>query len=249
MRSSEALAGDWYVTPGPSSPLSGALAGLPVDSFPPGAAIAELNPTPADWVGLTAQLGRRGAPRSVLVGRDSAGVRRVVTAIDGLWRWAFRGGSSEQGYRGIIAATASWLLGGGDGGSGKARLRREVVSQGLPAVFDWVGGGNPGPLGVVLVRGEETRRDTLRFDGTGRAELRVPPGIWRYRVEGGGEGLLGVEEYSEELLPRPRTLADRPAAMRPGGERRPARDWLGLFALAAAAFACEWTARRRRGLR
>jgi hypothetical protein len=249
IRPAETLAGDWYVVSSPTSPLGAALAGLPVDSFPPGVAIAELTTGPDDWVGLAAQLGRRGTSRPVLVGRDSAGVRRVVTGIDGLWRWAFRGGSSEQGYRGIVAATASWLLGGTDSVSGRARLRREVVSQGLPAVFDWVAGGNPGPLGVVLVRDGETRRDTLRFDGAGRAELRVPPGVWRFRVEGGGEGLLGVEEYSEELLPRPRTLENRLAAVRAGGERRPVREGIWLFALAAAAFACEWTARRRRGLR
>lgn len=248
-RPSAALAGDWYVVPGSASPLSGALAGLPVDSFPPGTAIAELNPAPTDWIGLAAQLGRRGSPRPVLVGRDSAGVRGAVTGIDGLWRWAFRGGSSEQGYRGIIAVTVTWLLGGTDSVSGKARLRNDVVPQGLPAVFDWVAGGNPNPLGVFLVRDGDTRRDTLRFDGAGRAELRVPPGIWRYRVEGGGEGVLGVEEYSEEFLSRPLTLADRPAALRTGGERRPVRGWVWVFALAGAAFAGEWAARRRLGLR
>ncbi len=245
------LAGDWYVTPGDASPLSGALTGLAVDSFPPGTGIAELHPAPSDWIGLSAQLGRRGPGRPVLIGRDSAGVRRVVTGIEGLWRWAFRGGSSEQGYRALVASVVSWLLAGTDSATGKARLQQEVVPRGVPATFEWSAGGTPGPLGIEWIgtASQTGRRDTLFFDGAGRASVLLPPGTWHYRLSGGGEGTLAVEDYSAEFLPHPVTLADRPAATRPIAARRPVRAWIWLFALAALAFSGEWAARRRLGLR
>jgi len=198
---------------------------------------------------MTAQLGRRGAVRPVLIGRDSAGVRRVTTGIEGLWRWAFRGGSSEQGYRALIAGTASWLLGATDSTTGKAQLDREVVANGIPASFRWSGSGNPVPLPIEWVGDSSTRRDTLVFDGEGRSETLLPPGSWRYRLEGGGAGTLAVEEYSDEFLPRPVTLADRKSAVSGSRIRKPVRGWIWLFGAAVLAFAGEWTARRRLGLR
>ncbi len=243
------LDGDWYVTPGDASPVSGALVGLAVDSFPPGTAVVELAPGPGDWVGLSAQMSRRGKGRPVLIGRDSAGVRRVITGIEGLWRWAFRGGSSEQGYRALVASAVSWLLAGSDSLTGKARLQQEVVSQGIPATFEWTGSGASAPLGIEWMGETGTRQDTLAFDGSGRASLLMPLGIWRYHLSGGGEGILAVEQYSSEFLVHGVTLADRSAAVRPMALRRPVRGWIWLFALAALAFAGEWTARRRLGLR
>jgi hypothetical protein len=243
------LSGDWYVSAGGPSPVNGALTGLPVDSFPPGTAISELTAAAGDWIGMTAQLGRRGAVRPVLIGRDSAGVRRVTTGIEGLWRWAFRGGSSEQGYRALIAGTASWLLGATDSTTGKAQLDREVVANGIPASFRWSGSGNPVPLPIEWVGDSSTRRDTLVFDGKGRSETLLPPGSWRYRLEGGGAGTLAVEEYSDEFLPRPVTLADRKSAVSGSRIRKPVRGWIWLFGAAVLAFAGEWTARRRLGLR
>ena len=243
------LGGDWYLMPGETSPISGILAGLAFDSFPPGTALADVSPPPNHWVALSAQLGRQGPVRPVVFGGDSAGVRRAVTAIEGLWRWAFRGGSSEQGYRALVAATVSWLLLGTDTTRGVARLQREVVAQGLPAVFQWSASGNPVPLGVHWVGEGISRRDTLRFDGAGRAETILPPGIWRYRLDRGGEGTLAVEEFSEELVPSPVTLVERNLRESARRMRRPMRGWIWLFALSAAAFAGEWTVRRRFGFR
>ena len=244
-----ALTGDWYVAQGGASPLSGALTGLPIDSFPPGTAISELAAGPTDWVGMTAQLGRRGTVHPVLVGRDSAGIRRVTTGIDGLWRWAFRGGSSEQGYRALIASTVTWLLGATDTATGKAQLEREVVPNGIPATFRWTGSGNPVPLAIEWVGDASRRRDTLVFDGEGRSEALLPPGTWRYRLDAGGTGTLAVEEYSDEFLPRSVTLADRKSAVTGNRVRKPVRGWIWLFGAAVLAFAGEWTARRRLGLR
>ncbi len=219
------------------TPFSTTFAGLAVDSFHPGTGISELAPGPRDWIGLTAQAGRRGAVRPVLIGRDSGGVRRVVMGVEGLWRWTFRGGSSEQGYRGLVSATVSWLLGGADSASGRARLVREVVQQGRPAVFQWNGGPDPVPVPIELTGPATTRRDTLVFDGAGRSEIALPPGTWRYRLTGGGQGTIAVEEYSDEFLPRRRTLESRQATTTAELGRVSVRGWLWLFGIVVLAFA------------
>jgi hypothetical protein len=241
--------GDWYLSVPAGTPLGYAFAGLTVDSFPPGTAIAELSARPTDWVGLTAQSGRRGGVRPVLLGRDSARIRRIVTAVDGLWRWAFRGGSSEQGYRSLVAAAVSWLLGGADSARGMARPVRDVVQRGRPAAFQWVGEGAPRTLAVQWSREGANREDTLRFDGSGRAETMLAPGVWSYRLEGGGAGTLAVEEYSDEWIPIRPALEDRPAAAPASNLRLPLRGMVWLFGIAVAAFAGEWYARRVRGMR
>jgi hypothetical protein len=241
--------GDWYLAGSDNSPVAGAFLGLPVDSFPPAIQLTPTEPAAGDWVGLTAQLGRRGAARPALVGRAGGRVRRVTTLADGLWRWAFRGGSSEQSYRALVAATASWLLAGADSAIGPARPVRRVAQQGRPVVFEWAAPGAGTPTPITLNGPEGPRPDTLRFDGAGRARLWLPPGWYRYRFAGGAGGSVAVEEYSDELVPRPDTLQARSArAQRPAG-RTVARDWLWLFGLCIAALAGEWLARRRLGLR
>jgi hypothetical protein len=242
-------AGDWYLAASDASPVAGALLGQPVDSFPPASGLVPLTPEAGDWVALTAQLGRRGPARAAVFGRDAGRVRTVTVAVDGLWRWAFRGGSGEQSYRAWVAATASWLLGGADSARGAARPVRPVVMNGRPLLFEWRGTGPARSLALTWTGGEASRSDTLRFDGAGRAEVWLKPGQYQYRLEGGGAGTVAVEEYSDELLPRRVTLTTRDArSSRPTG-RTQARDWLWLFALVGLALSCEWFARRRLGLR
>jgi hypothetical protein len=60
---------------------------------------------------------------------------------------------------------------------------------------------------------------------------------------------VAVEEYSDEWIPGARTLAPRESAAGPEPARLPARGWIPLFGIAVAAFAGEWLARRRMGLR
>jgi hypothetical protein len=242
------IAGDWYLSGDESSPIGSAFLGQPVDSFPPALQLTPMQPAAGDWVGLTAQLGRRGAPRPAWVGRVDGRVRRITTLVDGLWRWGFRGGSSEESYRALVASAATWLLAGTDTASGVARPVRRVVQQGRPLVFEWVGPGAASPTAVTWTSPDGTRPDTLRFDGAGRASVWLPPGTYRYRLGGSG-GIVAVEEYSDELLPRPITLHPRNGAARPAGGRTMARDWLWLFGLCVLAFAGEWLARRRLGLR
>jgi hypothetical protein len=251
-RGATPIAGDWYLSAAEVSPIAGAFLGLPVDSFPPATQLVPLEPSPSDWVGLTAQLGRRGAARAAVTGRQEGRVRSVTVAADGLWRWAFRGGSSEQSYRTWVATTASWLLGGADSVRGVAAPVRAVVQNGRPVVFEWAGAGPAAATPVVFSPLEEEgapRTDTLRFDGAGRSPVRLPPGSYRYRLAGGGGGVVAVETYSDELLPAPVTLAARSGRASRPGSRTAARDWLWLFGLAVAALSVEWLARRRLGLR
>jgi hypothetical protein len=246
---SAALPGDWYLSAADASPVAGAFLGQPVDSFPPAIQLSPRQPEAGDWVAMSAQLGRRGAPRPAVIGRESGRVRRVDVAVDGLWRWAFRGGSSEQSYRTWVAATASWLLGGADSTRGSARPVRPVVSNGRPLVFEWTAGGAPSPLAIAWSGTGKPRADTLQFDGSGHATAWLPPGEYRYRLEGGGGGTVAVEQYSDELLPRPPSLTAHESRAPVAAGRRAARDWLWLFGLAVAALAGEWMARRRLGLR
>jgi hypothetical protein len=246
---SSALPGDWYLSAADASPVAGAFLGQPVDSFPPAIQLTPRQPAPGDWVAVSAQQGRRGAPRPAVFGGESGRVRRVEVAVDGLWRWAFRGGASEQSYRTWVAATASWLLGGTDSARGLARPVRAVVGNGRPVVFEWSGSGPPAPIGVAWSGEGAPKPDTLRFDGTGHATVWLAPGEYRYRLAGGGGGAVAVEEYSEELLPRPLALSAHPAASPVPAGRRAARDRLWLFALAVLGLAGEWIARRRLGLR
>jgi hypothetical protein len=243
------IAGEWYVSAPTGSPLANAFLGTPVDSFPPLSEITPIEPAPGDWIGLTAQLARRGADRPVFTGHTLAGRRRVTTAADGLWRWAFRGSPSEQAYRALVAATLSWLLSGSDSAQARARPVRPVVGNGRPLTFEWVGAGPAVPIGITLTGEGVARRDTLRFDGSGRAEVRVPPGRYNYILDGGGGGVAAVEVWSEEWLPRPATLASREMPEVSLAGVTSTRDWVWLFALAVVALAAEWLARRRLGLR
>jgi hypothetical protein len=243
------IPGDWYLAASGSSPVAGAFLGAPADSFPPATQLVPIDPAPGGWVALTAQESRRGAVRPAVVGAEAGARRRVTVAVDGLWRWPFQGGAAEQAYRGWVGATVSWLLGGADSVRGRVRPVRAVVQQGRPLVFEWVGGGAARPTALALTGGEAPRTDTLAFDSQGRAELHLPPGDYRYTVEGGGGGVVAVETYSDELLPRPVRLAERaPGAVR-ANLRSPAREWLWLFGIAILALAGEWLARRRLGLR
>lgn len=252
--------GDWYVGAPPASPLAGELAGIGWDSLPPLAAVVDTAAAAASEARgsgipiLSAQLARRGPPTPIVLARESGGTggggRRVTVLAAGVWRWAFRGGASEQAYRGVIAALADYLLGGqGAGGGGRVVPIDDEVANGLPLVWRWTGSGRPDDVMLTLNDGNRDRTDTLRFDATGRAELSLPPGVYRYSARGGPErGLVAVEEYSDEWRPAAPTLSAHPAR---AGARRASiglRDRWWLFVVAIGAFAGEWAWRRRQGL-
>jgi hypothetical protein len=243
------IPGDWYLSESDGSPVAGAFLGQPVDSFPPSVLLTPVQVGPRDWVALYAQLGRRGPERPAVLGRQEGRVRRVTVAVEGLWRWPFRGGSSEQSYRSWVAATASWLLGGADSAKGVARPIQPVVANGRPVIFEWLGSGTPLSQAIVWSDTAGQTTDTLNFDGDGRAPVWLRPGEYQYRLPSGAAGTVAVEQYSDELLPRPVSLiAHEGQAVQPGA-RSPARDWLWLFGVCVLALSGEWLARRRLGLR
>lgn len=243
------LYGEWYASAANVSPVAGAFVGLPIDSFPPLSSVTPIEAAAGDWIGLSAQASRRGADRPIMVGQVSGGVRRITTAADGLWRWAFRGGSSEQGYRALVASSLSWLLGAADTAAGKARVVRPVVAQGRPVLFEWSGSGPSAPVAITVVSGGVSATDTLRFDGSGRAALWLGVGRHNYRLDGGGAGSLAVEEWSEEWLPRRVGLEARDAPSVAAAGFTSSRAWVWLFGICLAALAGEWFFRRKLGLR
>ena len=243
--------GDWYVAATGSSPLAGALAGVAWDSLPPLTSVADLPSAPdsASSVALEARLARRGASRPVVVLAERDGRRRAVIAGSGLYRWAFRGGASGEAYRALVAGLVDWLLEKGAGSGERFLPLTYETPNGTPLVWRWV--GSEGPRDVTLTLSTERGQlvDTLRFDETGRAELRRPPGTYRYTAAGGGErGIVAVETYSDEWRPAATALADQPGAPEGRLVSVPLRDRWWLFALAIAAFAAEWAWRRRQGL-
>jgi hypothetical protein len=179
------------------------------------------------------------------------GNRRATIAAAGLWRWAFRGGAGEEAYRGLVAALADWLLGGGEARTERAVPLTLETPNGVPLAWRWTGAGESRPLPIDLQGESGARRDTLRFDAAGRAELRLPPGVYRYVLGQTAlpeRGVVAVEEYSDEWRPAVPVLA--PQAGVAGGRVAQVglRDRWWLFVIAIAAFAAEWAWRRRQGL-
>jgi hypothetical protein len=247
----ETLAGDWYpATPVPASPLAGPLSGVEWDSVPPVAAMLPLAPPPDAWIALSARLGRRGAERPLILGRDSAGLRTLTTAGDGVWRWALRGGAPREAYRALLAAGVDWLLASGRA-AGTARLSAtEVVPRGVPAAFRWRGDSVPAtPVRVTLTADDSTRIVELSFDGRGDARILLEPGVYRWRAPevAGAGGLVVVEDYSDEFVARPVAV---PAGVAWTAPRRlvGARETWWVFALALGALLVEWAWRIRKGL-
>ena len=245
--------GDWYVERPPSSPLTAALAGVIWDSLPPATAVfvQPHDSNPAATVALVARLARRGAPRPIVTLEERNGGQRVATVrAAGLWRWAFRGGAAQEGYRSVVAALADWLLRErGAGARERAVPLALEAANGLPLVWRWTSPDAARPLAVTLRTGDTTRTDTLRFDAAGRAELMLPPGAYRYALSGGPEqGIVAVETYSEEWLPRAPALTAQPGEATSRFAAIGLRDRWWLFALATLALATEWALRRRQGL-
>ncbi len=245
-------AGDWYVERPLSSPFTAALAGVLWDSLPPATAVAvqarDSNPTTT--VALAARLARRGPARPILRLEERNGQRVATVTAAGLWRWAFRGGAAEEGYRSVVAALVDWLL----GEQGAGRRERAVpealeVPNGLPIVWRWTSPDGPRALAVTLRSGDTTRTDTLRFDVAGRADLLLPPGVYRYALSGGPEhGVIAVETYSDEWPPRAPALSSQPGEATARVASVGMRDRWWLFVIATLALATEWALRRRQGL-
>jgi hypothetical protein len=243
--------GDWYVERPLSSPLTAPLAGVIWDSLPPATAVAvQHDSNPAAAVALVARLARRGPARPIVTLEERKGQRIATVRAAGLWRWAFRGGAAQEGYRSVVAALVDWLL--RERGAGSRERAVPVALEapnGLPIVWRWTSPDTARAVAVTLRSNDTTRTDTLRFDAAGRAELLLPPGIYRYALSGGPEqGVVAVETYSDEWLPHAPALSAQPGEATSRFASIGLRDRWWLFVLAIAALATEWALRRRQGL-
>ncbi|MEO5825635.1 MAG: hypothetical protein ABIR59_07090 [Gemmatimonadales bacterium] len=240
--------GDWYLTTAGSSPIMAAFAGLDADSLPPAVAVGAVAVPTSGWVGMRARLARRGDGVGVIAGRDGPSGRTVVFGVDGLYRWGFRGGASDQAWRTLVADAATWLLDASDADGAKAQLVDAVTQRGRPVRFRWSSAEPTEPLAITLETAAGERLDSLRFNGAGDASLNLPVGRYRYQLEGGGRGTFAVEPFSDELVAVAPSLDRRDAEFTPTAPRRSLRDMLWLFALAVAGFGSEWMIRRKLGL-
>src|SRR3989441_8152690 len=96
---------------------------------------------------------------------------------------------------------------------------RDKLVTGVQTCASDLGAGAPQDAALSLWEGGRERRDTLRFDAGGRAELRLAPGVYRYAAaappsaRGGERGLVAVEMNSDEWR--------APGAARPPPRRAP----------------------------
>jgi hypothetical protein len=243
--------GDWYpLGQLPGSPLAGRLAGVEWDSLPPLTGIVPVARGEQDWVALSVRLGRRGAERPALLGRDSGGVRELTTAGSGLWRWGLRGGASREAYRALVAAGVDWLL-GSDALRQRALLTAtEVVPRGSPLVFRWSGEDKRDSLSLELRGTDSTFTRDLRFDADGVALLRLPPGVYRWQAPGvpGASGVAVVEAYSDEYHLNAVTAGEATGTRGLGVLLVNLRERWWIFVFVIAALVGEWAWRTRRGL-
>jgi hypothetical protein len=238
--------GEWYPSATPVSPLSGALAAVPLESLPP---ISAGQPARGDWVGVEARRGREPVRRPIVVGRDSP--RRTVTVTgSGFWRWRFRGGASADAYAALWGGIFDWLA------AERADRRGAVPDESAVRAgqtIRWRRGSSADSLvRIVLQRRRSGGPDTLvlRF-AAGAAIQETPPlpqGTYDVLVPGGRTML--VVNAAPELLPnRPRLRSGDVGRRARADDARRARSVGALYALVILLLCAEWLARRRAGLR
>jgi hypothetical protein len=238
--------GEWYPSGTPASPLSGALAAVPLESLPPINVGAQAE---GEWVGLEARRGRETLRRPVVVGRDTP--RRVITVSgSGFWRWRFRGGASADAYAALWGGIFDWLA------AERSDRRGAVPDEGAlrsGQPIRWRRGSSADSAVVVTLRrrgGGAPDSLRLRFaSGVSVQETRpLPPGIYDVTVPNGTTAL--AVNASAELLPtRPRLSSSSVGRRSRSDDARGARNNGWLYALAIALLCAEWVARRRLGLR
>jgi hypothetical protein len=244
--------GEWYPSAVPVSPLSGALAAIPLDSLPP--IVAGL-PARGEWTALEARRGREAVRRPVVVGRDTP--RRTVTVTgSGFWRWRFRGGASADAYAALWGGIFDWLA------AERADRRGAVPDESAVRAgqtIRWRRGSSADsvvrvvlqPRGGVRTPGA-TRADTLtlRF-AAGAAIQETPPlpqGQYDVTIPGGRTVL--IVNAAPELLPaRPRLQSGNVGRRAQTDAARRARSVGALYALVIVLLCVEWVLRRRMGLR
>ena len=238
--------GEWYPTGVPVSPLSAALAALPVDSLPP---LSAGQPAHGDWTALEARRGREAVKRAVIVGTD-APRRTIVVSASGFWRWRFRGGAGADAYAALWGGIFDWLA------AERADKRAAVPDAGGVRAGDVIrwrrGSGADSAVRVTLRRRGTAHVDTLDLHfapGNATAERAAPPqGVYDVEVSG-GTAVLAVNAAAELLPAQPRVRSGRVGRRPALDNARHARSMGWLYVLAVVLLCMEWLLRRRAGLR
>ena len=238
--------GEWYPTATPVSPLSGALAAIPLDSLPP---ISAGTAAAGEWTGLEARRGREATRRAIVVGRDTP--RRLVTVTgSGFWRWRFRGGASADAYAALWGGIFDWLA------AERSDRRGAVPDDGAVRAgqpIRWRRGSSADSVvRVAIQRRGAPRADTLQLrfvSGIAVVETRpLSPGVYDVTVPNGRTTL--AVNVSAELLPdRPRLASGGVGRRGRTADSRGTRNIGWLYAIAIGLLCVEWVLRRRAGLR
>jgi hypothetical protein len=251
------VAGEWYATDAPASPLAASLAGVPWDSLPPidvggtpdATTVANGPPT---WVGLVAERARRDERRIAVQGTAS-GRHVVVVRASGFWRWRFRGGVAADAYAALWGGIFDWLA------AERPDARPAVPADSVLRAGDpvrWRRGSGTGAAGdsvvpVVLIPRGGGAPDTvvLRF-GSAATTVSAPvaSGVYDVRMAG-GSALLVVNASTEWLPNRPVMRSGRIGGGAVVGGAPRLRGVWWIFLVLIGALCVEWIARRRLGLR
>ena len=239
--------GEWYPSATPASPLSGALAAVPLESLPPVSVGVQGE---GEWVALEARRGRETVRRPVVVGRDTP--RRVITVSgSGFWRWRFRAGASADAYAALWGGIFDWLAAERSDRRG-AVPDEGAIRSGQPV--RWRRGSSTDSTVFVSMRlrAPGSRPDTLRLrfaSGVSVQETRpLPPGIYDIEVPN-GRTVLAVNPSAELLPTRPRLQSSSVGRRARSDDARGARTNGWLYAIVIALLCVEWVLRRRLGLR
>lgn len=250
--------GEWYASGVSPSPIAGDLGGFVVASLPPLDGIMPLLDDEGGTV-LEVRLGGAGEPQPALVLRAGDGGRRTAVALTrGFWRWASRDAEPQDRYRRLWSAVAGWLIADAPPGGGPGiRPVAPVLPRGGP--LPWSARGREGQSARLAI---VDSLDAVVFDsimaippsGT-FATPPLPPGRYSYEVAASDttSGVFEVEAFSGEMLNRPVAAAELSAggasqeALAAGSRPLRTQPWPYLFILIA--LCCEWTGRRRAGLR
>lgn len=222
-------------------------------------------------VALEVRRGGAGEPRPALLLRQEGDRRTAVALARGFWRWAFRDGEPVERYRRLWAAVAGWMI-SGQAPVGGAGVRPAVAVHALAAPVPWTARGHEGGelrLVVADSAGAVVLDSTVSVPSSGAfVTPPLPPGPYRFQAEAvvrevpvaealqpadTSSGVFEVEPYSGDMMRRPVNppeLTVAPDRGRVDGRRsRPLRTYPWPYLVVLSVLCCEWTGRRRAGLR
>jgi hypothetical protein len=262
---SSSTEGDWYVSPElPASPITSLLEGIDLGDLPPLTSLQTATVGDDAWAPLLGGRARRGGRTPLVIAEESAGRRWVIAVGRGYWRWAFRGGPSQEAYTRLWGALAGWVVQDQARVAG-APIRPLERSVPRATAVRWIAPGVTADSFVLELRNAEggtTRVAMSPERGDTASTGIVPPGHYTYDIHAiadGSEvararGPLTVESYSPEFMRRPvdlDVLRKAPTALSGTRQRagQPLHTLGWLYVVAAALLCAEWILRRRWGLR